>query len=58
MYGLDDTARWFCEVCQTFGGGAPNYMTTAEHIDAVHDGGIVRMRMIEKPDKPHRGDNE
>jgi len=55
MHGLDDTARWFCEVCQTFGGGAPNYMTTAEHIDVAHDGGIVRMRMIEKPEQ---GDNE
>jgi hypothetical protein len=39
-------AKWYCEVCETYGGGEPNNMTTREHIDEIHDGGIVKMEIV------------
>jgi len=36
-------ASWYCYACQTYGGGSPNNMTMREHIDAVHNGGIIKM---------------
>lgn len=36
-------ASWYCYACQTYGGVSPNNMTMREHIDAVHNGGIIKM---------------
>lgn len=39
-------AEWYCQECDTHGGGPPCNMTMKEHIDFAHDGGIVKMEEV------------
>lgn len=39
-------AEWYCHECETHGGGSPNFMTPAEHIDVAHDGGIAEIESV------------
>jgi hypothetical protein len=35
-------AKWYCNTCETYFGGAPNYISPKQHTDVSHDGGIIR----------------
>lgn len=41
-------ASWYCHKCETYGGGEPCNMSMKEHIDFEHEGGIVRMKEVNK----------
>jgi hypothetical protein len=39
-------ANWYCQECETHGGGPPCNMTMKEHIDLEHNGEIARMKEL------------
>lgn len=39
-------AAWYCHDCETHGGGPPNNMTMAEHVDYAHDGYAAEMEVV------------